>query len=465
MLPVELNHKKQNPVVLLIIILGGLILLSLAKDLFFLLWAYSYEFELIDIYLSFPLNGDSWIPIYHAADTFITHPDQGIYQTVFFQEKMKFQYPPIGLLPFIAMIKLDFDYWSIVQYMSVISFISIIGITFCLYKIVIASYSKNMSTQGVISTKVKVILFVTIAAGTITFYPIMRGHHLGQIQIILDLLISFAFLTWVQDRKSMSGVLIALAALIKPQYALLLLWSLMRKEKDFTKGLMFIFVPAAIVSLGFFGFQEHLDYLSVLSYIGKHGEIYLANQSMNGVLNRLFSGINSSNWATNAFAPYNLKVYAGTLISTAFFIFIGLLFRPAWARAKAGSGSQSESLLDMAMMVIVATIASPVAWEHHYGVTWPIFMIAFISITDIILIRRDWVILSSLFLLCLSYLLVSNYFDVLEFDEKLYMAPWNLVQSYIYYGGLMLLIVVVVLRVLGKPKSLGSQAGNNAVGV
>ena len=36
---------------------------------------------------------------------------------------------------------------------------------------------------------------------------------------------------------------------------------------------------------------------------------------------------------------------------------------------------QPDRMIDFAVMTLTATVASPIAWEHHYGVTLPLFAV------------------------------------------------------------------------------------------
>src|SRR6202022_3885062 len=103
---------------------------------------------------------------------------------------------------------------------------------------------------------------------------------------------------------------------------------------------------------------NNLEYSSVLRFIAEHGESYFANQSVNGLLNRLLLNGNNRSWTNDAFPPYQAIVYFGTPITSALIV-ISSLALPRNAPGKGGG-------LDFALIAIACTIASPVAWEHHY---------------------------------------------------------------------------------------------------
>ena len=109
--------------------------------------------------------------------------------------------------------------------------------------------------------------------------------------------------------------------------------------------------------------HDHVEYLRVLSYIGRRGETFYANQSINGALNRLLFNGSSLEWQYHEFAPPHPLVYAGTL--AAFVILVAAaLKRPA-----RGAGG----VVDLSIAALATTLTAPLAWEHHYGILLPIY--------------------------------------------------------------------------------------------
>lgn len=452
--------QKQSNLFYFIFFIGLLIFASLVKDFVFWLWSYGYELQLLKLIVNNDGTwDDSWGPMYEAAWVYVFKPDSGLYQTIFFDYQTKFQYPPISILPFIPLIKLDVEVEDFCYYMGYVSIFMAIVTGYIVYRLAVIANNRIFDDQSVLNLWEKAALFFILFVGTLTFYPIVYGVWLGQIQVMLDLVICLAMLAWVSDKKQMSGVLVAFAALIKPQFLLFLLWSLIRKEHKFTLGMVAVFVPAGIVSLAVFGFDEHLAYVSVLSFIGQHGEVYWPNQSMNGLLNRLLSGLNTLQFSVEEFAPYNPAVYFGTVITTAALVLFALLYRAIKPGEVSKSIQKRNSVLDFGTMLVVATIASPIAWEHHYGVTWPVIIIAFMAAIEIYRNRPTWLASANLIFMGASYFLISNYFYFINKKVSLSLPPWNLVQSYMYYGGLILLVSLIISRKLISDAA-SSRTGN-----
>ncbi|WP_339635228.1 glycosyltransferase family 87 protein [uncultured Sneathiella sp.] len=440
---------KFNPLVCLSLILGGVIILGYLSAIIGGSLSDSTPIMSFLHIITFDANADSWFPMYQAALEKVNNPEQGIYQTIFYENQVKFQYPPISLLPFMVLVWMDISWGGILYYMNLISFASVIGIGVCVYVVAITT-AKHYNDRVDYPIGVKSVLFLLLLIGTFFFYPILRGQYLGQIQILLDLMISLTFVAWLINSKLIAGILIALAALAKPQFGLLLIWALLRKEGRFCAGMFLVLIPAGVVSLLVFGFGEHLDYLSVLSFIGKHGEVFWTNQSMNGLLNRLLNDVSSLTWEYHSYAPYNIYVHMGTLLSTIGFLLFGLLYRPQWVRATRADNDPTVSALDLSTMVIVMTIASPIAWEHHYGVLWPGIILLLIVAINLVKVSPTWTAKLCLVLVSLGYYLVASFlpFAELEYFSK---APLNLLQSYHFVGGVILLISVIILRKQMKP--------------
>jgi hypothetical protein len=98
------------------------------------------------------------------------------------------------------------------------------------------------------------------------------------------------------------------------------------------------------------------------------GEAISANQSVNGLLNRLVQPPEAREWDFHSFPQPHPVVRAGTF-AAALVLVCAALFVPQ-ARGFAGSA------LDIAIAALSVTMASPIAWDHHYGVLLPALVLA-----------------------------------------------------------------------------------------
>jgi len=119
------------------------------------------------------------------------------------------------------------------------------------------------------------------------------------------------------------------------------------------------------------------------------------------------------------FPPFNAVIYGATLATSLGLLALGLFF--------AHSRGRSDSTLALALMLLCTTMAAPVAWEHHYGVTLPIF--ALVLASSLADARRACCLMTSYFLVA-TFLPVTN----------LLAQTWlNILQSTLLVGALLLL--------------------------
>ena len=388
------------------------------------------------------VDDDSWWPMYNAAKAHVY--GDGIYQTVFFEDRMKFQYPPLSILPFKYFIEAGWSWEEIREFMNTISFVSIFLIIFFIHRTAVTIFNKFLCKKR-LDWRYQTSIFAISVIGTLGFDAIIRAQFLGQVQILLDFLVALSFLLFLTNRKYVSGVCIALASLVKPQFSLIFFWALIRKEKEIMLGMLAVFIPAGVLSLYHFGFEEHLRYLETLSLMGRHGESYWPNQSINGLLHRLISDVDPLVFPVNSYAPYNPAIYAITLATTVIFILLGLFYRPEKNSSAANQKNSLGLLLDLATMFLLLTMASPIAWYHHYGILWPFFIAAFVTVSGLLCSRYNWRTVVSCSLLMASFLVLSNRFPALV-SERFSAPPVNLVQSHYLFGAILMLSAMLMIR-------------------
>jgi alpha-1,2-mannosyltransferase len=385
--------------------------------------------------------GDPWLPMREALD--VLHGDHAdrLYETLFFGKAVRFQYPPTSLLP-----------------MELLSILGLGGIE-DLNNLNFVIYCLNAAGAGVVAW----LLFCTRSgnngpiqtakksdpdaagmaalaiAAAFMFYPLVRAQVLGQIQVWIDALFTLTIIFWLRDRRFLAGICIGLACAIKPQMALLLIWALLWKQTAFGGGMLVCIAPIAAASLVRYGLHNNLAYLDVLAFLSRHGESFFTNNSINGILNGYFSTNNQHAWDASALTPYVPIVYAGTLIATAISISLIVLPPLIWRGA-------SASLELLGAAAICTVIGSPVAWEHHYGILFPIYLIALRAASAMPAGPRRVAILAAV---ALSWILVAN---LVAAALLLANTPFRFVQAHFFFGGLLLLLVLLILQPYERPK-------------
>ncbi|MGJ7491006.1 glycosyltransferase family 87 protein [Variovorax sp. ZT4R33] len=386
---------------------------------------------------------DSWMPMLRASAQFAAHPDVPFYQAIFFEQHVKFQYPLTALLFIdlpLAWFPLSGD--QLVVIYKVLSRLCVPAIALVFMKLFIGAsqlHAPAGERAPALMPKSTAMLFVLCLVSTALFYPIARSEHHGQIQTAMTLAAGLALLAWQRDQPRLSGFLVALCCIIKPQWALVVVWALVRRQWKFAIAATLTGAAFLAVSVAVYGLRNNLDYLTVVSFLGKHGESYFINQSVNGLMNRLlFNGANLFGrglvWSGTDFPPYHPTVYVATLASSALILALAMF----WRLRKA------PSAVDLALIMLSLTIASPIAWEHHYGVLFPIFALVFPAALQVRPWGR-WTEPSLWLALALTGQTFMTAVNLLA-DTRL-----NVFQSYIFFGGLLVLALLYRLSWLERP--------------
>jgi hypothetical protein len=364
---------------------------------------------------------DSWWPMGQAFVSHSSHPDRLLYTTLFFGARIKFQYPPPSLLVLYPALQAPVLHALDRLGLGWVDVLNGIGRLLVFATAVFVADVLRRGAPGM-PRKDAAVLMIAGAVMTLTYYPIVRAHTLGQIQTWLNAFFAALIWCWVCRRKGLAGGFAGLMCLVKPQYGVLVLWGLLRRQWRFVIAAAATGVLGLAVSVMLFGVANHLDYLPVLSYIGRHGESYFRNQSVNGLVNRLLGNGDNLDWNYQAFAPYHPVVHAATWISSVLLLALGLL----WPVRREARGSA----LDLGVAAIACTLASPVAWEHHYGVFLPVYALLYGVAPEGS--RGN----AARLLLAISFFLTANYIPAVN---RLAGTPWNFLQSYMLAGGFLAL--------------------------
>jgi hypothetical protein len=172
-------------------------------------------------------------------------------------------------------------------------------------------------------------------------------------------------------------------------------------------------------------------------FLSHHGEAFFANQTFNGLVNRIFSIFdpelyNNTKWSGNSFPPYNPWVFCSTLISSVAILAVCLI-----ARRPKASFSQGA---DYCLMSLGVTMASPIGWTHHYGILLPIFAFLWPLLWfDETFSENHY----SRLIVMLCYLLSSN---SVPFANMLAPTFMNFLQSYLFFAGLGVFVVLFNVR-------------------
>ena len=388
----------------------------------------------VTIYAKLAVRGmlsgeDSWRPM---ADALNVHAaGLPIYQELFYGRGEKFQYPLSSLLPLQALRGLGLGSVSYLDGMNLLlaaaDALAMGALAWCLIG----------QTVRPPLPRVRWALCGAAAASVAVCYPIIRGLELGQIQIWLDLCVTLACLALLQRQDGWAGAAMGFSAAIKPQFIPLLALAALGRYWRFCLGFAAVLGAMLAAAALIFGVADNLAYLGVLQYISRHGESFYANSTINGVMNRLLGNGSNLVWQPHDFAPFNGAVYAATALSSIVLLALPFAVRPRQPQP-------TDRLLHFGVCIVCSVIASPIAWEHHFGVLPPVFLIAAAAVAGEQPARR----LTSTLWLGIAWVLVAS--KLWPLTNHLSQSWLNPLQATPLIGAFVLL--GVLLRALRAPR-------------
>jgi hypothetical protein len=371
---------------------------------------------------------DSWGPMAIALEYLAAPGPKPLYAQIFFDGGVKFQYPPSALFGLLGLEALwpghvrtsdgmSFGIWPSIN--DIVGWI-FIAMSAAGSAAVLELRLKELY-EGQNWSEQRWLRVVLVMALTVTFSPIVVAFTLGQIQVWINGIFALAVLFWVMKKPGWCGVLIGLMCLVKPHYGAILIWAALRREWTLVTAGLVIGALGLLASVSIFGLSHHIDYVSAVSFMSERGEVYYANQSVNGVLNRLLAAWRPDLYPVEEFnaaqfPPFSAWVYWPSL-ATSLLLLAGAMLPGKENRAN-----------DFAIIAISATIASPITWMHHYGIFLPLYMLIFPAA-----LRNQ----RFLYWLAASYILVALNIGV---ARLLGPSMLNLLQSYVLAGAFIFLL-------------------------
>ena len=392
---------------------------------------------------------DSWMPMLRASEHLRAHPDVPVFPAVFFEQHVKFQYPLTALLVLdlpIALFHLDGQ--SVVTALQVLSRLCVPAIGVVFYLLVMGTLpavAGAAPARRLPPASTAALVMVSLLS-VVLFYPLARSEYHGQIQTAMTLAAGLALLAWQRGHPKLAGFLIALCCVIKPQWVIVILWAALRRQWTFAAAAAVTTAVFAVIAVFMYGLGNMLDYVPVVSFLSRHGESYFINQSVNGLMNRLlFNGANLEGaglvWSGTDFPPFHPVVYGATLVSSILILGTALL----WNRRK------RPTAIDLALIMLALTLASPIAWDHHYGVLFPILGVMFAPAV----LRMPWGrwTLPGLWVM---FVLTSQSFNVAT--NLLAATHLNVLQSYLFFGALLVFALLLRLSTMERDPAPPRQA-------
>jgi len=354
---------------------------------------------------------DSWGPMLGSVNYYLAHPSLPIYQAKLYDTLI---YPLTSILPLLWMKRVGMGDPAVYRALMLGSWLAVCAV------VVLAVLLAQKTIRSLYGTQPTWESALATALGAFFFMPITLAFSLGQAQIFLDLLFVLLALFWISDMQRSAGVTMALLTMVKPQFGLLLLWAALRRKWNALAAGIVTFAAGTAASIAAFGLRNNLDYLRVLSGLSRKAQSHYANQSMFGLLNRaIFNGENLP-YHPYVYPPFVPWVYFATLATTAGLVLLALLY--PWGR-------RAGSMADLGTTGVVCVIATPMAWEHHYGVMLGIFVWLWFAVY-----RRG---IGKVAPLAIAWILIADFLS--PFNSLAAIPVLNILQSYMYFGALLLM--------------------------
>ncbi len=387
------------------------------------------------------IGNDSWRPMKLAYDHWTESQGQSLlYTDLLLPVKVKFLYPPTALLitQFIEENNIDLLAFSTAATI-IFLFLMVAGVVATgLY-----SYKEYKAPQ--LSAKEQTAVGIVLTLLLFTFYPVVKAGTLGQMQVWLNAFFAISILCYITGHDVLAGIMLGLMASIKPHYALFILWGLLRGNTRLVIAITATGMLGVLLGMHEFGFAMYLDYLRGLSFVTQHGESYYTNQSFNALAGRLFSVrypeiFNNLRWNGYRYPPYNVWIFSFTQITSIATLVISLI--------KTKSQSRESKLADFLLMGLGATLASPIAWEHHYGILFPVFVCTWLILwfgnTPL---KNTWIKITFVVL----YLIAANVFPFAKFVAGSY---FNILQSYLLIAASGMFVILWLIKHLPNSKEI-----------
>ncbi len=192
---------------------------------------------------------------------------------------------------------------------------------------------------------------------TTLWHPLMRAVELNQASVLVTFFLGASWAATRYGKQALAGILCALAVAIKPQLVLvipLLYWHARRTAV--VTGITSLILMC--ISLAYAGWDAHVQYLTRVLPSLLPGYAFYPNQSWNGLIGRLFF---SEHAALFLIVPDDPLVrIAPAVLGTLTLLYFGVTIR-ALPRV-------AEMRVDVfGLSWLAATVASPIAWEHHFA--------------------------------------------------------------------------------------------------
>lgn len=188
--------------------------------------------------------------------------------------------------------------------------------------------------------------------------PFLENISVGQSNLIILFFLTAAALVMAAGRsKSLCGALLASALIIKPQYGLVLLLFLWRRDYRVVASAATCYAALRIAGVMIYGPDVEAAYWS---HVFMRATLFeTANMSLKGVLDKALIGVTH-----------------GAFLSSSAHAAAGLVLLAASLRVIPRDGSDRDAVVGFALLVSLVILLAPVTYEHYLVLLFIPFVVA-----------------------------------------------------------------------------------------
>jgi len=186
----------------------------------------------------------------------------------------------------------------------------------------------------------------------ICFAPFWETLHVGQVNTFVNLFLLLTLYFSEEDKTALSGLFLALAALLKISPLIFVLYFMVMRKYRVVVVALISLVVFSVISYIQFGPSVFRDFLGILPQLGSEIHPSLYNESILSIIYRILKTIGVSNFEKNLILYHKIAFIALTCF------FLG---------ASACNPIESDRLriLLFMLLIMLMTIFSPLVWYHH----------------------------------------------------------------------------------------------------
>jgi hypothetical protein len=209
--------------------------------------------------------------------------------------------------------------------------------------------------------------FAWIAFMGLAFQPVLDNMWHGNISALIFVCFCLSYWLLRRDRPFLAGLALGLIVPLKFYPGLFVLYFAWRRNWLFVAGTAISSVVIFVLSLFTVGWAGNLAYFQMIwAELQSGGIPAFNNQSIDGFLLHAFTQGDVNGWL-NMSVPVSLTIARLALV-------LVLIAAVAWAlrrRPEGTADATSAQDLDLALVISVMLLASPITWYHYY--IWLLF--------------------------------------------------------------------------------------------